>query len=82
MTDTEWKTCARCEDECPTTEFWADKSKLDGLHGYCKECSREVSRVWMAMSRKAEPARWAAQQRRDHRAREAKKRHDAIVGNT
>jgi len=68
MTDVEWKECIHCDTSYPTTEFWKDKGKLDGLHSYCKICSREQSRAWMAKSRKEEPARWAAQYRRDRRA--------------
>lgn len=55
------KTCSKCRAEKPISEFRRDKSRKDGVRGYCKACSnsdvraaywrepetyRERSRVW------------------------------------
>lgn len=34
------KTCSKCRETKPLGEFYKDKSKIDGLEGKCKECSK------------------------------------------
>lgn len=36
------KTCAKCGETKPTTEFHKNSSKRDGLYCHCKSCSREA----------------------------------------
>ena len=36
------KRCPRCEKTKPISEFGTNKTRKDGLAGYCKECSHEL----------------------------------------
>lgn len=47
----EMKTCTKCKQAKPTTEFWADSGRPDGLFSWCKECNREKARQWKARNR-------------------------------
>ena len=38
------KKCPHCGEVKPSTEFYANKSRKDGLAGYCKECQKELSK--------------------------------------
>ena len=40
------KKCSKCGKEKYLTEFYKDKSSKNGLYGYCKECSNEISNKW------------------------------------
>lgn len=40
------KVCRLCEVEKPTSEFYKDKSKKDGLGSYCLPCRKKKSRQW------------------------------------
>lgn len=40
------KRCIRCKEEKSTTEFYNQKSSKDGLHPYCKLCSKEKVKEW------------------------------------
>lgn len=41
------KTCTRCGQSKPTTEFNRDKSRRDGYRDRCKECIRDYQREWL-----------------------------------
>lgn len=44
------KTCPRCGLSKPHAEFYADRTRRDGLQAYCRECERERGRVrWQNM---------------------------------
>jgi hypothetical protein len=36
------KTCSKCKQEKASTEFYKNKTKIDGLSSYCKLCRKEV----------------------------------------
>ena len=38
----ELKGCSRCKAWLPLSAYSKDKTKHDGLHGFCKECVREI----------------------------------------
>lgn len=38
------KACTRCGTEKPASEFYARRSKRDGLHSWCKGCCRQDTR--------------------------------------
>lgn len=40
------KRCRRCERELPVTEFPKNRRKEDGLHYYCRECTRAYQREY------------------------------------
>ena len=40
------KTCPRCGDILPESEFYRDRTKPSGLMSYCKACARANSRGW------------------------------------
>lgn len=40
------KTCSKCKQELPVTEFYKNKSSKDGLYGSCKKCHCERTRAW------------------------------------
>jgi len=42
----ETKLCKRCGRELPVSEFPKNKSALDGLFTYCKECVRNYHRAY------------------------------------
>lgn len=39
------KTCSKCRQQLPPSEFYADKSRPDGLATFCKPCRREKQRL-------------------------------------
>ena len=39
--DIEYKECSRCKLLLPLCEFHKDSSKWDGLHGFCKKCTKQ-----------------------------------------
>lgn len=41
------KICTKCGRELPLSEFNKDKNRKDGLHPWCKECIRELSKTPM-----------------------------------
>lgn len=40
----ECKECSRCKRWLPLCEYGFDSSKWDGLHGFCRSCTKEVNR--------------------------------------
>lgn len=40
----EYKECSKCKALLPLCNYRKDNSKWDGLHGFCKECSKESDR--------------------------------------
>lgn len=40
----EVKTCTRCQEEKPRSDFYKDSAKKDGLASYCKPCDLEANR--------------------------------------
>ncbi len=56
------KFCPKCEQTLPTTSFFKNKSRRDGLQGYCKECKCQRDRQYDAEHR--EKINGAARQRR------------------
>lgn len=52
------KHCPDCGEDKPRSEFHSDRSRGDGLSGFCKECRRERTRAWNKQNpeRKADAA--------------------------
>lgn len=48
--------CPRCKLDLPTSEFWKDKRRKNGLQVYCKPCFMEYRRNWEG--RKEVSRRW------------------------
>jgi hypothetical protein len=46
------KTCLKCRQSKPVSEFSKDKSRKDGLQDWCKSCAAEAERVRRAANRK------------------------------
>jgi len=42
------KTCSKCGQEKSATLFSARARSLDGLQAWCKDCTRERNRTWLA----------------------------------
>ena len=40
------KRCPKCEQTLPTTSFFKNKSRYDGLQGYCKQCKIQRDRQY------------------------------------
>lgn len=40
------KTCSKCREEKPLTDFNKHKAKADGLQPVCKHCACEISKSW------------------------------------
>ena len=40
------KFCSKCNQTLPTTSFFKNKSRYDGLQGYCKECKCQRDRQY------------------------------------
>lgn len=38
------KTCTKCKVEKPETEFWKNKTTIDGLGLWCKECKKKLDK--------------------------------------
>ena len=45
------KTCNRCLQSKIIEEYNRDKSKADGFANRCKECNKEVNRLWYACNK-------------------------------
>lgn len=57
------KQCTRCEVLKPESEFSKDKTATDGLNWRCKDCNRELAKVWWAANperAKANSRAWKA----------------------
>lgn len=51
------KTCSRCHESQPTTEFYSDRRATDGLNSHCKTCHLKATQAYKT----ADPARRKAQ---------------------
>ena len=40
------KRCPVCGEYKPYSEYYKDKSRLDGLYNHCKTCQKAYSRAW------------------------------------
>lgn len=38
------KTCPKCGEDKPTTEFYKNKRRRDGLQSHCKQCHNELTK--------------------------------------
>ena len=48
------KTCKKCAETKPVSEFYKAQTGKDGLRGDCRSCSREVTRRWKNANRERE----------------------------
>jgi len=65
------KTCTKCAEAKPVSEFSKDAGKRDGLHSNCKTCAKTRHSEWRAANPekvKARNAVWYAENREKHRA--------------
>ena len=40
------KACRRCNEQKPISDFYRDESRPDGLTLECRECRKELNRLW------------------------------------
>lgn len=45
------KYCPLCKTDKSFDDFYANRSKKDGYHCYCKECSKEAKKQWKATNK-------------------------------
>jgi len=45
------KRCSKCHQVLPLTEFYKERSNLDGVGGYCKPCMDARGRTYHAANR-------------------------------
>jgi hypothetical protein len=50
------KTCSRCGETKPTSEFYRNRTYRDGLFSYCKACHSSASKAWAKANREADYA--------------------------
>jgi hypothetical protein len=48
MKGIDMKHCAKCNTTKDESEFYSNRAKADGLHIYCKECSKKAKNEWRA----------------------------------
>lgn len=68
------KTCTKCGESKPRTEFSKDAQKRDGLRSWCKTCANAEHSSWYAANSeksKIYNAAWYAANSEEHRARTA-----------
>lgn len=53
------KICSKCRTEKPSTEFYKQRRKPDGLHAWCKSCCAEYKRQNQDRANARERERWA-----------------------
>ena len=44
--ESKMKTCTKCGETYPLTNFYRQKNRSDGLSSWCKPCKRAISRSW------------------------------------
>jgi len=49
--DSQMKSCSRCNETKPLSEFYKDRSKKDGLTGFCKSCMKTHQRTYRQTER-------------------------------
>lgn len=57
------KTCSKCKQTKPGSEFYTDPGNRDGLHSWCKDCNRQCVRDRRARERIGRPPRLTLEQR-------------------
>lgn len=63
MQDEGYKTCVKCSEAKPRTEFRSNARYADGLQSYCIECARVLTRDYMRRKRAEDPEGVAATRR-------------------
>ncbi len=66
------KKCPKCEETKDNSEFYKDKSRMDGLTTYCKECENDYHQKWVENNRdhlKEWRANWIEENREQYRKR-------------
>ena len=72
----ETKTCSRCEESLPASEFYKNRQAKSGLTAYCKRCNREKTVAWGRKNRGRKSE--IAKRSRDNNAEALRrKRHEA-----
>ena len=51
------KTCTKCGETKPTTEFYKRSDARDGLQAHCKSCKKARSKAWYEANREEKKAR-------------------------
>ena len=64
------KTCRRCGEHKPLTEYYKHKRTADGYRGECKSCIREMSAEWTAKN-KERYEEYRSEYRKGYRERHA-----------
>lgn len=67
MSEVTTKTCGKCRQAKPFSEFYRMEVGVHGLDGYCKECRKEKNREYNQKSRERKTAymlKWREEQRR------------------
>lgn len=69
----ETKKCSKCGEEKPLTEFWRNHAAADGLHFWCKGCSRAYGSRWARDNRRYRTQKqldWQHEHRDEYNARQ------------
>lgn len=53
----ERKTCTKCKESKPVSEFTGDRGRKDGLHSWCKSCVKEQHAKYRSDNLESEKAR-------------------------
>lgn len=51
------KTCSKCKNDKPTSEFNKNSNRYDGLVAYCRMCEKEYQKMWYIKHNVAHKAR-------------------------
>lgn len=57
------KTCARCREVLPASDFYANSRSSTGLSSWCRPCGRRIRAESNARIRAADPEAWALRRR-------------------
>ena len=72
------KTCSKCGESKPLTEYYARKDRPDGLQSHCKACRNEGHRAWRAANpekNRADARAWYAANPDKSRARSRRNKY-------
>lgn len=63
MSETETKTCRKCQQDLPLSKFYADNRRKDGRRGSCKQCEDTNSKDTVSRQRASSVGRYLGRTR-------------------